>query len=52
MITENRHNEFGCLMAMVEPTRSPHIKEGMSLSVPVTRFKYSGQDGKKLYINL
>ena len=52
MITENRHNEFGCLMAMVEPTRGPHIKEGMSLSVPVTRFKYSGQDGKKLYINL
>ncbi len=25
MITENRHNEFGCLMAMVEPTRGPHI---------------------------
>ena len=25
LITENRHNEFGCLMAMVEPTRGPHI---------------------------
>ena len=25
MITENRHSEYGCLMAMVEPTRGPHI---------------------------
>ena len=25
MITENRHNEYGCLMAIVEPTRGPHI---------------------------
>jgi len=110
LITENRHSEFGCLMAIVEPTRGPHIikfgktvippqilytdpndsilseirrrcdcyknedkypdykphmtlayvqkgkfphiKEGLNISVPVTRFKYSGQDGKKLYINL
>ena len=25
LITENRHNEYGCLMAIVEPTRGPHI---------------------------
>ena len=25
LITENRHSEFGCLMAIVEPTRGPHI---------------------------
>ena len=25
LITENRHTEYGCLMAIVEPTRGPHI---------------------------
>ncbi len=39
-------------LAYVQKGRFPHIKEGLNLSVPVTRFKYSGQNGKKLYINL
>lgn len=25
MLTENRHNECGCLMAMVDPTYGPHV---------------------------
>lgn len=39
-------------VAYVKKGMFPHIKEGMNLKVPITRFKYSGQDGKKLYINL
>jgi 2'-5' RNA ligase len=39
-------------LAYVQKGRFPHIKEGLNLSVPVTRFKYSGQNGRKLYINL
>ena len=39
-------------LAYVQKGKFPHIKEGLSLSLPITKFKYSGQDGKKLYINL
>ena len=39
-------------LAYVQKGKFPHIKEGLNLSVPVTRFKYSSQNGKKLYINL
>ena len=39
-------------LAYVQKGKFPHIIEEINLSVPVTRFKYTGQDGKKLYINL
>lgn len=39
-------------LAYVQKGKFPFLKENLNISLPITRFKYSGQDGKKLYINL
>ena len=39
-------------LAYVQKGKFPFVKENLNISLPITRFKYSGRDGKKLYINL
>lgn len=39
-------------LAYVQKGKFPEIKKQLNIELPITRFKYSGQDGKKLYINL
>lgn len=38
-------------MAYVQKGKFPHIKNGLNIVLPITRFKYSGPQGK-YYINL
>ena len=39
-------------LAYVKKDKFPDISKVLDINVPITRFKYSGRDGKSLYINL
>jgi hypothetical protein len=39
-------------LAYVKPGTFPNIKDGLDIKLPITKFKYSGRDGKQMYINL
>lgn len=39
-------------VAYVKKGTFPHRKENLNIKFPISRFKYSGGNGKKLYINL
>lgn len=39
-------------LAYVQKDKFPDIGKVLDINVPITRFKYSGRDGKSLYINL
>lgn len=39
-------------VAYVKPGTFPHVKDNLNIKLPISRIKYSGIDGKKLFINL
>lgn len=39
-------------VAYVQKDKFPHTKDNLNIKLPISRFKYSGRDGRKLYINL
>lgn len=52
--TEDKYLRYNAhvTIAYVQKGKFPHTRDNLNIKLPISRFKYSGRDGRIVYINL